>query len=471
MNSTLAQPSRLPFVAVAASSAAMVGALAGLDPRLAAGLVGGLALIALAFVAPVTHLVLLLIAAIVPFGVQNRFGFGGGPGSPGLIASDVLLIGGLLRATAVLLDRRPARRARNAVGVVLVFLAVAMAQTLHGLAAGHDPSLVGAELRGPLGFAVLIVALPIAADPSARDRLFKGLVVVGLALGLWGIAQWGLNLPFSVVGDAGVRTEVPFTTAGRGALQGGLYWYPIAAVLAFAALLETEARSTAKRLLLGVVLALNCIDLLVTYERVIWVSTLAAFAFVALKASGSQRAKALALAPAAVALLIASFAIVAPTDLTAARERLASVGQYGQDRSLRFRKLEARHVTDRVRASPVLGSGLGASIVWGRPYEHVPPIEQSFSHNSYLWLAWKLGIAGAAVLVLLLARAVLRRRGPLAAGTPRAVVVGAQAALLACILQAFVYPNLVASVTAAMGLLVTLAMAPWAPQTGARRAW
>jgi hypothetical protein len=472
MNAGVAPSSRLATAVMAAAGAATVGAPAGFHPKIAAGVIGGGGLLALAFVAPVAHLVsLLFIAAIVPFSIQNAFSFGGGAGVPGLLPSDVLLLGGLLRAGLVLLDRRPPRRLRTAFALLVAFLAVATVQFAHGLAAGHDPSTTGVELRALVGFGVFIVALPILADDAARERLFSGLLVVGIALGLWGLVQWTLKLPFSVVADVGVRSGVPFTTTGRGALQGGLYAYHIAVVLAVAALVVSNTRSPLRRLLLVAVLALNSVDLLLTYERILWVSTLAAIAFVAFKASGSQRAKAIVLGPSAVAMTIASFAILAPTDFTTARERLLSVGQYATDKSLRSRKLEAHLVTQQVTAHPLAGSGLGATILWGRPYENVKPVYQSFSHNGYLWLVWKLGIAGGGLLILLLAWAVVRRRGPPSATTDHAMMIGAQAALFACLLQGFIYPNFVSSTTAAMGLLVALAMSPWSPSAAHGRPW
>ena len=83
------------------------------DPKLAVALVAGGLLLALPFVAPVAHLVLLLlVTAIVPFDLQNTFAFGGGPGSPGVLPSDVLLLGGLARAALVLLDTPLERRSR-----------------------------------------------------------------------------------------------------------------------------------------------------------------------------------------------------------------------------------------------------------------------------------------------------------------------------------------------------------------------
>ena len=88
-------------------------------------------------------------------------------------------------------------------------------------------------------------------------------------------------------------------------------------------------------------------------------------------------------------------AVAAPRDLTAARERLLSLGNYGSDLSVRYRLTESRHVIDEIRAQPLVGSGLGATILWGRAYEGVRPSTESFAHNGYLWLAWKLGAPAA----------------------------------------------------------------------------
>src|SRR4051794_29306312 len=63
---------RSPVPALALAGALLVGGLAAVDPMLAVGAAGASALLALAFVMPVAHLVLLVIVtAIVPFDVQN----------------------------------------------------------------------------------------------------------------------------------------------------------------------------------------------------------------------------------------------------------------------------------------------------------------------------------------------------------------------------------------------------------------
>lgn len=451
--------SALPGLAVAV--AAMVGALAAVRPAMAVALAGGALLMALPFVAPVAHLILLLlITAIVPFDMQNAVAFGGGPGSPGLFVSDVLLAGGLARAVLVLLDTRLERRGRLALAVVVALLGVAVLQTYHGMRAGYDAGTAGSELRVLLGFGAAVIALPLLRVPATRVRLFNGLLVVGLATGLWGIAQWIVDIPFTAAQDAGVRAGVRFTTEGRGQIQGGLFAFPVAVVMAVAALLSHEVRSLRSRALLVAVVALNAVDMLLTYERTFWVATVLALVFVALRATPAQRLRAVALGPALVGIVLASMAVIAPRDVAAARERLVSLEQYGSDLSVRYRLAETRTVTRAIEAHPIAGSGLGATILWGRPYEGVRPTTESFAHNGYLWLVWKLGAPAAALLVALLAAAVLSR-GPPATTTAGALRVGAQAALLLLLAASVTFPAFnTLGITAIMGVLVALCAAP-----------
>ena len=455
----LRRRSLLPGPALAAAAA--LGAVAAVEPRIAIGLTGGALLMALPFVAPVPHLVLLLlITAIVPFDVQNAVAFGGGQDSPGLLLSDVLLAGGLARAALVVLDTRLERRARWALAAVAAMLGLAVLQAVHGVRSGYDAGTAGAELRVLLGLGAAVIALPLLRDPVTRVPLFKGLVVVGLAVGLWGVAQWTVDIPFTAAQDAGVREGVRFTTEGRGQIQGGLFAFPVAVVMGVAALLSPEVRSLRSRALLAAVVGLNAADLLLTYERTFWVATFVALGFLALRATPTQRLRALTLGPALVGIAVAGMAMAAPRDLTAARERLVSLGQYNSDLSVRYRLTETRNVVQAIDAHPVAGSGLGATILWGRPYEGVRPTTESFAHNGYLWLVWKLGAPAAVLLVLLLAVAVLSR-GPPAITTTGALRVGAQAALLLLLIASVTFPAFNAlGITAVMGVLLALCIAP-----------
>jgi O-antigen/teichoic acid export membrane protein len=450
------RPRLSPVPALAVTGAVLIGALAAVDPKLAVAVVGGGLLIALPFVAPVAHLVLLvLVTAIVPYDVQNAVAFGRGAGSPGLLPSDVLLIGGLLRAGLVLLDTPLTRRARWLLAGLVAFLGLALLQAVHGVRAGHDAGVAGAELRVLVGFGAAIVALPILADPGSRERLFKGLLAAGMAIGLWGIVQWTIDIPFTAAGDAGVRAGVRFTEGGRGQIQGGLFAFPVVVVMGTAALLSDELRSGRARVLVAVVVALNAVDLLLTYERTFWVATVLALVVLALRSAPRQRMRALVAGPVLVAVAIAALAVVAPRDVAAARERLVSLGEYGSDLSVRYRLTESRTVMSAIEDRSLAGSGLGATIVWGRAYEGIRPTVESFAHNGYLWLVWKLGVPVAALLVLLIGAAVLVR------GPPVPMRTGAQAALLLLLIASFTFPAFNAlGITAAMGVLVALGVEP-----------
>ncbi|HEX2413514.1 MAG TPA: oligosaccharide flippase family protein [Solirubrobacteraceae bacterium] len=449
----------LPGLAIAAAAA--IGIAAALQPRMAVALVGGALLLALPFVAPVAHLtLLLLVTTIVPFDVQNALAFGGGPGSPGLLPSDVLLVGGLARAVLVLLDTRLERRTRWMLAGLVALLGLAVLQAFHGVRAGYDAGTTGAELRVLLGFGAAIIAVPLLRDPAARARLSAGLLVVGLAVGAWGLVQWTVELPFTAAQDAGVRAGVRFTTEGRGQIQGGLFAFPVAVVMGVAALLSHEVRSLRIRGLLVAIVALNTVDLLRTYERTFWVATAVALAFLALRATPAQRMRALALGPALVAVALVGMALAAPRDLAAARERLASLVEFSSDLSVRYRVTETRTVIRAIEERPVAGAGLGAAILWGRPYEGVRPTTETFAHNGYLWLVWKLGAPAAALLVVLLVAAVLSR-GPPATTTAGALRAGGQAGLLLLLIASVTFPAFNAlGITAAMGVLVALCAAP-----------
>jgi O-Antigen ligase len=249
---------------------------------------------------------------------------------------------------------------------------------------------------------------------------------------------------------------VRLTTGGRGQIQGGLFAFPVAVVMGVAALLSHELRSTRARVLVTVVVALNAVDLLLTYERTFWIATMLALAVLGLRATPQQRVRALVAGPALLAVAVAALALAAPRDVAAARERLASVTQYESDLSVRFRLTETRNVVREIDGHLLTGSGLGATILWGRAYEGVRPTTESFAHNGYLWLVWKLGAPAAALLALLLGAAVVLR-GPPGTTTLGALRAGAQASLLLLLVASLTFPAFNAlGITAAMGVLLAL---------------
>ena len=196
-----------------------------------------------------------------------------------------------------------------------------------------------------------------------------------------------------------------FTSAGRGQIQGGLFAFPVAVVMGVAALLSERLRSAWTRALVAAVVALNAVDLVLTYERTFWIATLVALAVVAVRATRPQRLRAVTLAAALIAVVLAGMAVAAPRDLTAARERLLSIGNYGTDLSVRYRLTESRHVIDEIRAQPLVGLGPGRHHPLGTGLRGRAPRRRSPSLTTAT-CGWpgSSALPAAGLLVLLIAR-------------------------------------------------------------------
>jgi O-antigen ligase len=442
----------LPLLAL---GAVLVGALVGRAPTRGRGRAALCVTFVLAFRAPVVHLaILILLTAVVPFTVQNAASGGGGAS---LFPSDLLLATGLLRSTVVLLQRPLGRARLAAAGLTAVFLIGVLVQLVHGQQLGADVSQAGGEARALLGFGTVLIALPILDDAAGRARVAKALLVVGLLLGAWGIAQWTLNIAFGGTGDVGVREGINYTTAGRGQVQGGLYGFPIAILLGFAFLVSGPRLRLSQRLGILTVVILNSVSLLLTYERTFWVATAVGIAAIIVRAEGLRRLKAAAWTVLTAAVALAVVSAVSPSVSNAARERLLSLGQYSNDDSLRYRIVESRHVVAQIDSRPVVGSGLAAQIFWGRPWEDVPERFYYYNHNGYLALAWKLGIPLAVLLLGLIAWSIAGRAPPVDDAVKRALTSGAQAGLLALAIVSVTFPSYTTlAITATTGLLMAI---------------
>jgi O-antigen ligase len=437
-----------------------LGALTGAQPKLALGLVVVIVAGLIAFRAPVANLILLLLlTGLVPYDVQNRFGVGGGVNSPGLLLSDLFLLAGLAWALPVLSGKTLDRRSYVYSVLVAIFLAVVALQFLHGLHAGLNRSRVGEEARVLLGFGAFLIAVPLLTDPRARRRLLVALGFLAFALGAWGMIQWFGHLSYGV--GVGVRAGVSLTTTGTGQLQGGEYAFPAVVVICCAVLIVGGVRSARVRAALVATTLLNAAACLVTFERTFWLDALVGVFLVILRANSVQRFKALLITPLVAIAAVGVLAVVAPRDLTTAQQRLLSLGQYSNDKSVHYRVVESSFVLQQIRAHPFAGSGLAATIFWGQPWNQVPPRSSPFAHDGYLWLAWKLGIPGAALLLLLLGAAMFLRGPPGESDLDRAVRIGAQGALAGLLLATITFPSVSnLSITPAMGVLLALAVVP-----------
>jgi hypothetical protein len=441
---------------------ALATAVAASQPKLGLAAAVAVAVFVFAFRKPVANLaVILFLTAVVPYGVLNQYSLGGGVQSPGLLVSDIFLLAGLSWATLAW-PRTPLDRRRYLFSLaVFIFLLFVAVQFVHGIRNGYGRSTAGQETRALLALGSFLMALPLLADRSSRRRLFGALAVAALAIGAWGMIQWFGAFQFAAAGDVGVRAGVAQTGSSGGQLQGGEFAYPVAIILCFAVLVLGGIRSWFWRALLICALVLNLAACLVTFERSFWVDAVVGLLFVAITAAGFKRMKALSILAGVALITVVVLSLFAPSTLMTAEQRFSSISDYGSDPSLRYRVVESGFVEERIRAHPLSGSGLGATIFWGQPWARTTPKTRNYSHNGYLWLAWKVGAPVAALLVCLLGLAVFSRAAPREEELSLAVRRGAQAAILGLLLVTLTFPSFSQlSITAVIGMLLALAISP-----------
>jgi hypothetical protein len=188
-------------------------------------------------------------------------------------------------------------------------------------------------------------------------------------------------------------------------------------------------------------LAANVLCLFFTYERTFWAAAALGCVFVAARSKPEARRRALKWVPALGASLILVLAAVAPNDLITALERGASVSEVKSDESGRYRVVESQHVLDEIRARPAEGSGFGAEITWEPPEFRGTELTTGFSHNGYLWLAWKAGLPFLLVCVAILVSCFMRRGSAVNDSLMGVLRLGAQASLMALLVINITFPS------------------------------
>lgn len=453
----LPQPSVKPrssgyFIAVACSAAFLFGAFLPVAPRTA---VAALVLIPIAFAAPVAALAIVIaVTVLVPFEIQDTFAVIGGRDQPGLLVVDALVMLGLLRIGWMVVRRRLEIDLALLTGIGLALICTAA--LVWGLTHDADVSEAGHEARRlVLGVGGFLLAWAVMADQSARRRLARVLIVIGLALGFWGLAQWMLSVGYTSSADIGVRPGVDLTTAGRGMLQGGMFAFPVAVTLAWAALVSGRVRQQSVQWVLATIVVLNGICVLLTYERTIWLATAVACVLVVVITGAMAVRPAIRWVVVGLATL-ACVAVIAPGEARTALERMMSVSQVSTDESFTYRIIESDAVVKAIAERPITGAGLGATVTWDGRGDFAT-LTTSFVHNGYLWLAWKVGVPAAVFVVLVVCMAIIRR-APGACGSEwRSLRIGSKASLVALLLICITFPAFnVLGITAAMGLLVAV---------------
>lgn len=428
-----------------------------------------LVLVPLALCCPTATLgVVLFVTVLVPFDVQNRYSVGGGTGAPGLLAVDVLLGLGILRLAFLVLRGRV--RLAPPMVVAGLFLVGALAAAVHGLIAGVAASDAGTEARCLIvGCGSFLLTWPLLLQRETRERLYRTLLALGLVLGLWGVAQVVFHVAYSTGGDVGVRPGIDQIAAvGGGQLQGGLYAYPVAVAMSFAALLAGAGKSVAVRMLFAAVFGVNSVCVLLTFERSIWGAAAMGCIAVACRAGRSALPATLRWLAVGAAVVVLSTAL-SPGAVGTAIGRAQSIFSYSSQSSFQSRHVESDAVLRVIRAEPVAGAGFGATVTWGKRNVFATTTT-NFTHEGYLWLAWKLGVPLALALVGCLLFGALRGARPTADPPFRALRIGSHAALLASLSVCIAFPEFDAlGITAVLGFITAACLAPGVSADGSER--
>lgn len=390
------------------------------------------------------------VTVLVPWNLQDQFQiFGGGQGERGVSFVDALLLIALARTAWAVARRRVDLDVPMLFGAIVT--AALAAATLWGVAHGANVSDAANEGRRVLfASGTFLLGWPLLRDEAARRTIMRWLVVIGLVLAMWGLVQYLFDVGYSGTGDVGVRNGLASKQ-----LQGGMYAYPVALVTAWAALVTGAARTAPGNALLGAVLALNTLCVMLTLERTLALASALGCAFVVIVAGVAARQVALRWGAGMLGLLVLG-ALAAQTHTRSALDRMALIGDLGSDNSYTHRILEARLVGDQIAGHPILGSGFGATVSWVGQHKFASETT-TFADLGYHWLAWKVGLPLAAVIVVVLIRAVFRRIPGFDNSQWFAVRTGARGALLALLTIAVLFGVFNAlGITAALGLLVAV---------------
>jgi O-antigen ligase len=345
-------------------------------------------------------LVLALLMALVDRDVwfNNGIPFVGG----GLKAPD-LIVALTLAAWWAAMITRP-ERYRRPPGWVLVGLAALGITVLGGVltarAAGTPLNLTIVELR-PLANYLLV--LPVVSTVlSLRDLE----LAVGIFLGACALAA-GDTLMAYVAGEG-----EPATFAGGATrVTNDAFLAPMLAAV-WSLVLLAFSGSAWPRLMLSLLAVVSVAAVFFTFQRGAWLAALAAMALAFLFFPRPQRSRAAAYGVALIGVLAAaiialnSLSIAGSQDpLTSGLERLESLEQPQRDPSSLHRVMEWERSMELIKAHPITGIGLGGSITfWSPMYSEVRSamggsFQTFYIHNSYVWLALKLGLPGLITLV------------------------------------------------------------------------
>jgi O-antigen ligase len=386
----------------------LVGALAsGMTPQRALDVavllaVGAAVLAAILMRPEIGALATLVVVAVVPidtlFTYDLRFMTGG------LKVTDLLLVACLGRWIAGhLIDPHPLRLpSRHVTLLVVGFVALGFVGVLTARTNGVQLKFALLELRAVLS---LLLVFPVVDGVRRIRDLEVGLVLFLVACA---VSAYVIARDF-IVGNAGPALFSDEATR----VNNLIYVYPLAGLIWVFALMPWVRDR--RRWLLYLLAAITAAALFFTARRGGWIVALVAPAAVlALVPRARRRGFAGVLVGVVVVGIIGVVGINAVSEhpiespLTTARDRLFSVNQGDADISSGHRLAEFRAARTRIQDAPFTGIGLGNSITFVSPLYNPAyllsdvPTTSFYVHDSYLWVALKMGLVALAVFLAML---------------------------------------------------------------------
>lgn len=392
------------FLAGAALASLAVAALSTVaSPKTAAAALAGLVVAAVVMKRPELGAVLLLVlVAVVPrsdlFGYELPFA--------SLELTD-FLVGLTFVSWLALVSRRPQEQAVPRLPVALTLIAFLGASAVGVLTARQDGVAWETSLLELRPLLTLLLVFPLVSCVRSLRALEVGVGIV-LAASV-GTAVW-IIYTYSTGGGGGSTFA-----GGLSRVEGASFLYLVVGVVWALVFLAYSPSPRRRWLLLGVA-AIDTSALFFTLQRSAWIALLAAVLMLAVLLRGKRRVRvtfALAVVFAVVAVAVTltddRSSVSRESALQAGAERLSSIGSYDRDVSARHRVAEAERARELIDEHTLTGIGLGASITfWSPMYNERAhrlggPWTTIYIHNSYIWLALKLGLVGAALFGLLMA--------------------------------------------------------------------
>lgn len=386
------------------------------------------------------------LALVVPREILFDRGLPVGSGS--LKVTDVLVVlslGGWIAHRAT--DPR-ARRLPSAPVTALILTVVAIAAGSLAFAHVRGGSLqMGLTDCRPL--LSLLLVFPLVAFLGSAASLSRAL---------------GAVLAACTVGSAWILVLFVFGEGSQASFSGGALRVTEVAFVApligavWALVLLPNSHRTMERAGAGLLACLSLAALFFTLQRAAWIALLGAMVVAALLMTPRRRAH--LLSGMVVLLACVGLAIVGLNAASSARvenplgsglERIQSVGAYSVDVSALHREAELRASVKEIRGHPLTGIGLGETITFYSPFYNASTdlggveYTTAYIHNSYTWLALKMGLPGLLAFAGIVGWAVVRGTR-LARSAERELVrlgaLGAVASLAALAAVSFTGPHI-----------------------------